>query len=271
MELKTYNTLALILWVALAIIMQGHAIVYWDETIGIIGIAISLVLEIVALWHWWHRNMILGVSVSFLLISGPLLHVALPIINDWNTQSAIQRQVTQQSDILLQDQKMLNRILKTNWAGMMEKQLHRQEEHQEQYNVLIKKLESHIGIDGYFALIMHAVALVIMLFTQVHILQMIRRRITDADNENFTNCNAMQLQFDRKQTNRDLAAEIYNTLNKYRVSMGINWKDIAQKLNLHASILSRIKNIKEGKADKVSEERLKHIQVQMYALIAETL
>jgi hypothetical protein len=74
-------------WIVLlgtVVLLQVHGIAFWRSQVGSYGIGWSLLLEVVALWLWarpqWVSRL-LGAVASILLLLGPLVQIATPLLD----------------------------------------------------------------------------------------------------------------------------------------------------------------------------------------------
>jgi hypothetical protein len=77
----------LLSWIVLfgtVVLLQVHGMAFWRSQVGSYGIGWSLLLEVVALWLWarpqWVSRL-LGAVASILLLLGPLVQIATPLLD----------------------------------------------------------------------------------------------------------------------------------------------------------------------------------------------
>lgn len=123
----TCDWLVLILSISL---IQWHSIQFWISTTGEVGILWSMAIEAAGLWLWWQRHMLLAGVTSFILITGPILGLTLPLqqaitqsqanIQHYNKQvSAVEQTIIQLKSSLNSYQ--LTSQTRTGWAARIDK------------------------------------------------------------------------------------------------------------------------------------------------------
>lgn len=111
-------------------LLQYHAIMFWTDVVDpLTGWAWSILLEGAALWCWSHHNAairwVLGAIATLLVLTGPLYHVAAPLVAEGlgMEQNAVQRQIlTAEIASLEQDKEtfLANSEKRVGWASRID-------------------------------------------------------------------------------------------------------------------------------------------------------
>ncbi len=123
---------AAILLVGAIVLMQIHAIEFWQRHAGQSGILWSLLLEGAALWLWaqhrWGTSFLAAIATA-LVLAGPLYQISTPALQQWQQSQQQPELLAKREAALLAERQRLTASLKTynqnsqsrvGWAGRID-------------------------------------------------------------------------------------------------------------------------------------------------------
>jgi hypothetical protein len=167
---RTETTAQIIMCLTSLALMQWHSIEYWLNKTGPIGIGWSLGIECAAIYFWLYRKTFAAVIASGLLISGPLLAMAQPTMDEIQKQTniAAERELLTQSLELrtgsLKDWRA-NSIERTGWGGRIDRTQAKIDATENQLIDAIRQQENTYAL--LTTPLIQAAALLLILFAQI--------------------------------------------------------------------------------------------------------
>ncbi len=259
---------------------------------GEVGILWSITIEAAGLWLWWQRYTLLACATSCILITGPILGLALPLQQSITQNQAIIQQHSKQLSVaeqtIIQLKASLNSYQLTSqtrmgWASRIDNTQHELNIANQRFNQLLSTALTQPNISKAIAIIsIESLALLVLLLTQILIVRKLRNvSIPMPRNGTIpeTNPNAPtellkntvhSLSVDRNEQNDDdtmalqVAEHLSNTLHKEEISQA-EWgrrNDVSAK---NISLLLNFRKRKKLGLEGISKREVKRIHNLMDA------
>jgi hypothetical protein len=123
------NKLSTMMLILSTSIIQWHSIQFWIEVAESIGFLWSIAIEAAAVWLWWHKKTVLAFLASFLLMTGPLYSLSIPVYESKQYEVALVSSHQQQIDLARESIKSLkqslisyqeNSLSRVGWAARID-------------------------------------------------------------------------------------------------------------------------------------------------------
>jgi hypothetical protein len=123
------NKLSTMMLILSTSIIQWHSIQFWIEVAESIGFLWSIAIEAAAVWLWWHKKTVLAFLASFLLMTGPLYSLSIPIYESDQYKVALASSHQQKIDLAHESIKSLkqslvsyqqNSLSRVGWAARID-------------------------------------------------------------------------------------------------------------------------------------------------------
>lgn len=83
------NKFSVVMLILTTSIIQWHSIQFWIEVAESIGFLWSIAIEAAALWLWWQKKTVLAFIASFLLMTGPLYSLSIPVYESKKSEAIL--------------------------------------------------------------------------------------------------------------------------------------------------------------------------------------
>lgn len=249
--------LAILIVIVCTVLLQAHSIPFWlDQTQSDIGYLWSLSLEGVALWLWINKKLALATVASFIIILVPLIQLSKPLLEEIRLVQA-NTHISKLNALELTQSKLLqDKYLKTNWAGTLSKNTeHFRAAITTQKELLLKTSKLKSAYENIFIIVLQSVSLIVVLLTQIQALRMLSfRDFKKAETVEFKNFNISETteisetqNFRNSETAEIRAETLLQKIDNYKEHIGITQLEIANKLDIPASDISKLRSKVKGK------------------------
>lgn len=168
------NWLMLVLSISL---IQWHSIQFWMKATGEIGLLWSIAIEAAGLWLWWQRYKLLACTASVILIAGPMLGLALPMVDAITQNTA---NILQHGKRLAASERAIHQIesslasyqltsqTRTGWAARIDETQYDLSIANQRFDQLISDTPGPLNASKVVVIVsIEAVALLVLLLTQI--------------------------------------------------------------------------------------------------------
>ena len=255
--------LAILIVIVCTVLLQAHSIPFWlDHSNSYIGYLWSFTIEGVALWLWLNKKMVLATIASAIVILVPLMQLSNPLLKEIRVLNANVEIKELNSLSISQSEKLQDKYLTTDWAGTINKNtthfrsgIATQKEH------IISMSKSNGVYENIFIIVLQSVALIVVLLTQILAIRMLAfREFQTIETSNFNNSEI-------SETPENRAKLLLIEMQKYIKDEDISSKELADRLVIPASNLSKLKNCITGAGESLSDKKIDEIKEKFERLL----
>lgn len=248
--------LAIVIVIVCTVLLQAHSIPFWlDQTQSDIGYLWSLTIEGVALWLWLNKKLALATVASIIIILVPLMQLSKPLIEEIRVVNA-NTHISKLNTLELQQSKLLqDKYLQTNWAGTLSKNTqHFRDAINTQKELLLRSSTLRSTYENILIIILQSVALIVVLLTQIQALRMLEfRDFKRVETLNFGNSEITE-------TTETRAKSLLIEFNKHMSIKSMSQLELAIKLGVSSSTISKLRNRATGQGEALSDKKLSELE-----------
>ena len=255
--------LAILIIIVCTILLQAHSIPFWlEHSNDYIGYLWSFTIEGVALWLWLNKKMILATIASAIIILVPLMQLSKPLLSEIRLLEANIQIKKLNSLSISQSKKLQDKYLTTNWAGNINKStIHLRSDTDNQKKLLSDDSKLKSVEENIFIIVLQSVALIVVLLTQIQAIRMLAfRDFQTIETVNFNNSEISEIPENR-------AKLLLIEMQKYIKDEDISSKELADRLVIPASNLSKLKNCITGAGESLSDKKIDEIKEKFERLL----
>lgn len=255
--------LAILIVIVCTVLLQAHSIPFWlEHSNDYIGYLWSFTIEGVALWLWLNKKMILAIIASAIIILVPLMQLSKPLLKEMRLLNANTEIKKLNSLSISQSEKLQDKYLTTNWAGTINKNTtHLRSAIESQKDLYIDGSKFKSVYENIFIIVLQSVALMVVLLTQIQAIRMLAfRDFQTIETSNFSNSEISEIPENR-------AKSLLIEMQKYIKEKDISSKELADRLAIPASNLSKLKNSISGAGESLSDKKIDEIKEKFERLL----
>ena len=250
--------LAILIVIVCTVLLQAHSIPFWlEQSDSYIGYLWSFTIEGVALWLWLNKKMVLATIASAIVILVPLMQLSNPLLKEIRTLNANIEIKELNSLSILEDKKLQDKYLSTNWAGTINKNItHLRSEIDNQKEHLINTSELKSVHENIFIIVLQSVALIVVLLTQILAIRMLAFRdfpvivMPNSDDSVII------------ETPETRAEQLLNEIDEYISDNDYTQSQIAILLEVPSSSISRLRNRVSGQGEPIGDKKLRELEIK---------
>jgi len=243
--------IAIVLVIVCTVLLQVHSIPFWKEQTGdYMGYLWSVSIEGVGLWLWLNKKRFLATLASTIVILVPLMQLSKPILKEIrNIEKNIKIEKLNNFN-LKQTELLQNKYLDTNWAGtLMKNTTHLRDAINSQKELLANKLKSKSIYENIFMIILESIALVLVLLTQIQVIKI----LVFQDSEKIETSENLEI-------TEGKAEILLKKIENYMKTNSISQSQLALKLDINSSIISKLRNTVKASGEGLSHNKLDDLE-----------
>jgi len=254
--------LAIFIIIICTVLLQAHSIPFWiEQTNTSMGYLWSLSLEGVALWLWLNKKHILATVVSTIIVLVPLMQLSKPLLREMRLVNANVHISKLNSLEVTQSKLLQDKYIKTDWAGILSKNTQKfRDAISTQRKLLFSSLKLKSIYENIIIIVLQSVALMVVLLTQIQALKMLAFRDFEIYETPEISKTTSFEKVEKLETSETRAETLLMKIDIYKENISVTQSEIAKKLDVPASDISKLRSIVKGTGEGLSSNKFKELE-----------
>ena len=242
--------IAIVVVIVCTVLLQAHSIPFWREQTDYMGYLWSVSIELVGIWLWLNKKQFLATLASTIIVLVPLIQLSKPILKEIrDIEKNIKIEKLNNLDIK-HSELLQSKYLDTNWAGtLMKNTRHFRDIINTQKELLTNTLKSKSLYENIFMILLESIALILVLLTQIQAIKILAFQ----DSEKVETSEILEII-------EDSAEILLKKIENYMKINSISQSELALKLDINSSIISKLKNTVKESGEGLSHNKLNDLE-----------